>query len=73
MDCFQPRNISILSNGLTSLDGLEVESLGRNLNIKYNNLLENIDGLSNLQVIPGSIDIVRNDSLKNIDGLVKST
>merc|ERR1712150_124216 len=38
------------------------------LNIYYNNVLENVDGFGNLKIINGDLAITRNDALRNVNG-----
>ncbi len=61
------------ANALINLDGLIGLKSVNNLLIRNNQLLENIDGLSELSDVSSYIIIEENQSLLNIDGLVGIT
>ncbi len=46
-----------------------MDSIGRNLEIAYNDSIESLSGLENTKIVKGNIFIVNNQSIKNIDGL----
>jgi len=56
---------------LESIDGIDnaAVNLNSHLRISGNDLITNVDALSNLEAIDGDLRISRSDSLKNLDGL----
>lgn len=57
------------NDSLTRLDGLSGLVVVGHLEIAENPILENLDGLSSLTAIGGSLEIRENTALQNLDGL----
>jgi len=53
---------------LTNLNGLSSLTRAGTLEIFYNALLENVDGLSGITEVSGCVHLQSNNSLKNVDG-----
>jgi hypothetical protein len=62
-------NLVIAAPELTILDLPELNSIGGVLSIVSIHALTNLDGLSGLETIHGTVGIDYNDALQNIDGL----
>lgn len=62
--------LEVDGNDITNIDALSgLTSIGGNLRIQDNPLLEDVDGLQNLVLIDGSLRIDGNPLLQNINGL----
>jgi hypothetical protein len=63
-------SVTISGNDITNLDGLiNITSIGGDLYIKNNPILNDLTGLENVKTVGGSIEIKLNDALTNLTGL----
>ena len=63
-------DLDVSGGDITNLDGLtDLKSIGQNLTINHNDLLENIHGLANLLSVDVSVGIGYNPLLTSLAGL----